>query len=108
MKPLFLSTNISTESISVLRLSKPKDGKRKPRIVNVILANEKQTVEFLRQCSNIRNSRFKHLSISSGKTPRELNFCRSLEAELHSRKNQGDVNIRIKYKRRIPKIVPLN
>ncbi|CAH1970054.1 unnamed protein product [Acanthoscelides obtectus] len=98
-----------TPSITVTnirRLGKFDENRTIGRPIKVKLANVEQVSELIKKCPSLRNSsEFKHISISTDKTPRQMNFYKTLKSELEERKNKGETNLKIKYVGGVPKIV---
>lgn len=85
--------------IKTLRLGKYTPGKNRP--LKVFLENQFEVREILRN----RNKLSDKLKIYSDQTPTQKIMMQELSQELNRRKNNGEVNLTIKYVKGIPKIV---
>nr|CAH7760257.1 unnamed protein product [Callosobruchus chinensis] len=90
-----------TESVTVTnirRLGKYDRNRTSARPVKVSLANAEQVSELIRKSQTLKNSEaFKHVSISTDKTPRQMDLYKAVKSELEERKKKGETNIKIKH-----------
>nr|CAH7743933.1 unnamed protein product [Callosobruchus chinensis] len=98
-----------TESVTVTnirRLGKYDRNRTSARPVKVSLANAEQVSALIRKSQTLKNSEaFKHVSISTDKTPRQMDLYKAVKSELEERKKKGETNIKIKHVNGTPKIV---
>lgn len=80
----------------------------KNRIIKITLASDDMVHNVLRNSYHLRNiQRFKEVSISQDRTPRQIEHYKKIKNQLMERNNKGE-NCKIKYVNGVPKIVPLN
>lgn len=105
----FISETVSTDDISTYRIGKFNPSSDRPRLLKVALGDQKSALHILKSSRKLKDcDAFKHLSISSDKTPKQMQYYRMLKLELDRRKAGGEENIGIRYVHGIQKIVNLN
>lgn len=101
---------VLAENANIFRLGKFNATSQKPRPIRLRFDNEHMVQDIIRKFVRARkdNNRFKHISISSDRTPKQLEHLKATKMELEERKNAGEQNIKIQFVRGSPKIVSLN
>ncbi|KAJ3660024.1 hypothetical protein Zmor_011680 [Zophobas morio] len=101
-----------TEEVKPVRLGKFDGSKQhRSRPIRVRLSSSNAVHTVIRNAKKIRAvETFSALSVSFDRTPRELNFYKSVKEELNTRRLNGETNLQIKYRNGIPAIVsvPIN
>lgn len=96
--------NNEAECTELTRLGKYQSTKIRP--IKVTLSNDKQVLSVIRNAKNLRNNRvYRNISISYDRTKRQIEYYKSLKAELDERRSQGEHDCKIKYFNGVPKIV---
>nr|CAI5829945.1 unnamed protein product [Callosobruchus analis] len=104
----FISEDVPKSNLSH-RLGTFNLNREKPRPIKVSLPDESAVLKVIRNCKKLKNSdKYKHISISFDKTPRQIGFYQDLKNQLIVRQNNGESNLKIKYVQGTPKIVSLN
>lgn len=98
--------DLNSTDLDQVRVGKFMPGKSRPIKINV--GNERQVATVIRNAKSLKTSRFKQVSLSYDRTPRQLAYFRKVKEELVQRQNNGEDNIRIKYIHNIPKIISTN
>lgn len=103
--------HVNTSNFKVVRLGKklaPVNAGR-PRPIKVVLGDSSISSEIFRRSSELKlNPQFKHLTITSDKTPKQQMEYKNIRQQLLERKQAGETNIKIKFVRGIPAIVNIN
>lgn len=98
--------SMNSSSIKVLRVGSKNADKARP--LKVILDNETSVMYFLSgfslESAVALDHCFSGIRVSRDRTPREIDFFRSLKSELDARVSQGE-DLTIKYKNNVPCIV---
>lgn len=96
--------------VKVSRLGKFIATNERPRPMRVNLGAEKLVHEIIRNFISAKSTdgQLRHLSISFDRTPRQLDYLKKTKSELRRRQDNGETNLKIKFHRGIPSIVPLN
>lgn len=95
--------------LHVSRLGRTQNSASRPRPLKVCCKDSGTVVGVLKQCYKIgSNPRLKHLTVASDKTPKQIQFYKSVKEQLMQRISAGDANLRIKHIRGIPTIVKVN
>lgn len=90
------------------RLGRFDPSKSSPRPVKVTLDNEKLVHDTIHRATVLRdNPDFSNIRISLDRTPRQIQHYNSLKSEMAGRVAAGE-QLKIKYTKGIPRIVPLN
>lgn len=90
------------------RLGKYDPSRSSPRPIKLTLPNEKLVHDIIHKAKNLRNiPEFKNVHISLDRTPRQIRYYNSLKTEMTDRVAAGE-QLRIRYNRGIPRVVPLN
>lgn len=101
-----VGSSINIDHINVQRLGKYGTDARRPRPLRIILPSEREIGFLLKNSNKLKtNQKYKNISISTDKTPRQINAYRELKKELEERRSHGESNLMIKYHNGIPKIV---
>lgn len=91
------------------RLGRLVPGNTRPRLIKVMFDNEETVRQLLLNSGALKKSdRFGNIIVTSDKTPRQMEQYRAVKEELNNRKNSGENNLKIKYIKGVPQIVPLN
>lgn len=105
----YLSPDATSDNIKPTRLGKYDATKNNSRPIKITLCDEATVHNLIRKAKTLRDSdSFKKINISLDRTPRQLEYYRSLKSELNQRLSDGETNLQIKYVRGIPKIVSVN
>lgn len=92
-----------------VRLGKYDATKNNPRPIKISLRDEATVHNFIRKAKTLRDREtFKNVNISLDRTPRQIEYYRTVKNELIQRSSEGETNLQIKYVRGIPKIVSVN
>lgn len=96
--------------VSVLRLGKfDSTNTERKRPIKVILSSNLNIPTIFRSSKKLKTiDGYKHLSISSDKTPFQTKLYKKTKDELYQRQQKGESNIALRYIRGIPKIVPID
>lgn len=105
----YLSPNFTTDNMKPVRLGKYDATKNNPRPIKISLRDEATVHNFIRKAKTLRDREtFKNVNISLDRTPRQIEYYRTVKNELIQRSSEGETNLQIKYVRGIPKIVSVN
>ncbi|KAJ3659810.1 hypothetical protein Zmor_011478 [Zophobas morio] len=108
--PKILSTlNVNEEQISFFRLGR-FDGSKEIRCrpIKVILPTINNVNTALKNAASLKTSNdFASISISSDRTPMQIQIYKNTKFEMNNRITNGENNLRIKYKNGIPTIITL-
>lgn len=95
--------------VKAIRIGKADHNRNTPRPIKVTVNDEFLTHEIIRKAKNLSNTvRYKDIRISLDRTPRQIDYYKSVKSQLTERIAGGENNLRIKYVRGIPRIVSLN
>lgn len=101
-----LLPDLPFDNFSSFRLGKSNANGNRPRLLKANFQNEDIVRQLLRKSNKLKDSvDYKHIIISSDKTPKQIEHYRVLKRELEERISNGEHNIKIKYIKGIPKIV---
>lgn len=103
------TANIPTQNVNLkpIRLGKYTPGKNRPIKIN--LESEDHVHLVIKKARELKNmDRFKHISISLDRTPKQIDDYRNVKKIFDERKNNGETNIKIKYINGYPRIIHLN
>lgn len=93
--------------IKILRVGKGKSNGMKP--VKVVFANDSDSTKFITNFSTDSATRldvcFSGVKVSRDRTPRELDYLKTLRSELEHRTSRGEKDLRIKYLNNVPHII---
>lgn len=104
IKSVCPNLDIKVDDIQLYRLGRPNEVK--PRPVKVIFSSNNIASTIISQAKHLKTSQqFSHISISSDKTPRQMEDYRRIKQQLNERIQAGESNIKIKHINGIPKIV---
>lgn len=93
---------------NVFRLGMPNSSNTRPRPIKLCLTNEEDALKLLKKSQALKETNeFKEVFLTSDKTPREIEFYKSIKSEFLDRKNNGEDDIKIKYVDNVPKIVKI-
>lgn len=99
-------TNGALESLKVVRIGKREVGKTRP--MKVMMKEEEDVKTVLLKVKEIKqNQCYKNLTFSCDRTKQQLAEYKNLKQILTSRKENGEVDIGIRYIQGVPKIVKL-
>lgn len=105
----YLSPTYDTSNINQFRLGKFDATKTSARPIKIILNDEQLVHELIRNAKQLQNhDTLSGVRISLDRTPRQLEYYRSLKNEMNMRTANGESNLQIKHVRGIPKIISLN
>lgn len=94
-------------NLKPIRLGRYSPGKNRP--IKVTLESEDQVHMIIKKARELKNvDRFKHISISVDRTPKQIEDYRNVKKAFDERKNNGETNIKIKYINGYPRIIHLN
>lgn len=100
-------SGVNLDGIKTLRVGNKSSNKTRP--LKVILDSEANVSKFLSNFSSESareiDNRFSKVRVSRDRTPREMEFFKSLKLELERRIAQGEKDITIKYRNNVPCIV---
>lgn len=98
---------LSVAHIRPIRLGTFATNKTRP--IKIMLESDNCVGKVLRNANKLKaNQRYKHINISSDKTKKQIEFYNTLKSELKQRSDAGEMNLRIKYVNKIPRIVSEN
>ena len=104
--------SVQTTDLVPKRLGRFSDLNPRPRPIKVTLSNESDVQRIIRNAKKLKgNDKFKDMSVSLDRTPRQLAYYKKVKQELTERTNRGETNLRIRYINDVPKIIsssPLN
>ena len=101
--------DIDVDSISFNRLGKFNLNSNRSRPIKVTFQNESTVHKLIKNSSRLKESeRFKNVSVSFDKTPKQISYYQELKQQLTEREREGERNLKIKYIQGVPKIVTLN
>lgn len=104
----FLEVNSTEWDIKPMRLGRINPSTQRPRPIKLVLSSEEDVHCILRKASKLKNSEFDGVHISQDRTPREIDYYKSLKNEMAERISKGEINLRIKYQKGVPVIQSLN
>lgn len=105
----YLRPGVTFGDLSVLRLGKYDPERMRPRLLRVTLSAETMVRDIIGGAKLLKdNASYNDIRIFHDRTPKQVDYYKSLKAELSRRKDQGEQDLRIKYVRGIPKIVSSN
>lgn len=105
---LKIQPDLNVDNIKPIRLGRFDVNNARPRLLKITLSDEQQVLNTIRKAKTIKNyNEYKHVSIFSDRTPRQINYYKDIKNQLTERINSGE-NCRIKYVNGVPKIVTLN
>ena len=103
-----LSTDIPT-NVQSFRLGVSDTNRERPRPLKVTLPNEADVLKIIKNAKKLKGlDKFKNISISFDRTPRQISYYQELKSELIERQNNGEMGLKIKYIHGVPKITSLN
>lgn len=101
--------SFTTDGIKTFRVGKKHPGSVKPRPLKVILSNQSDVAEFLRNFSADAAAQvhqaFSSVRVSRDRTPCESKHLQTLNSELKERVSKGESNLTIKFINNVPQIV---
>ena len=103
------SANIPAQHVNLkpIRLGRYSLGKNRP--IKVSLESEDHVRMIIKKARELKNmDRFKHISISLDRTPKQIDDYRNVKKIFEERKNNGETDIKIKFINGCPKIIHLN
>lgn len=104
-----LTPSLNLDNVNPYRLGKFDATKITSRPIRVVLNDEQTVFDLIKKAKNLQNhNSYSKIRISLDRTPRQLEYYRSLKMELDRRTSEGATNLRIKYIRGVPKIAALN
>lgn len=104
-----ITPNAETSEISMFRLGRYNKTAPNSRPIKVTFRDVSDVHAVIRDARKLRsNEKYKNISISFDKTPRQVESYKVLKRELVERSVNGEKNLKIKYVRGIPKIMSLN
>lgn len=104
-----LIPSLDMSGVKLHRLGRFNPSAPSPRPVKVALGSEDDVHAVIRSCNRLRNNpEYSRIAVSYDRTPRQLADYRNLKVQLNERIGNGESNLKIKYIRGAPKIVPLN
>lgn len=104
---MFSAVSVDSDVTKLTRLGAYDPSKRSPRPLKITLRKEEDVHKMIKKARTIKGiERYKHINISLDRTPKQIELYKKVKTELDSRKNDGEENIRIKYVKGIPQIVP--
>lgn len=92
--------------IKVIRIGKFSEGKVRP--VKIVMPCEDNVRNIIKVAKNLRNTKYKNVSLGYDRTPTQNQCYRDLKKSLDERIKNGERNIGIKFVNGSPKIVHLN
>lgn len=104
-----VAPSLDVSTVNSHRLGRLRPGADRPRPVKIVLRSEDDVRTVIRNANKLRETpRFSRIYVSYDKTARQIELYKDVKRQLDERVAGGEKNIRIKYMRGIPKIVPLN
>lgn len=103
--------HVNTSNIKVVRLGKkiPSANADRPRPIKLMLGDSSISSEIFRRSLELKlMPEFKHLTITSDKTPKQQMEYKNIRQQLLERKRAGETNVKIKFVKGIPTIVNVN
>lgn len=101
------SPNTNLDDIKIFRMGGGKQGRTKP--IKIVFKSDSDAIKFISNFSNEvatqTDQRFSGVKVSRDRTPRELEYLKSLRLELEQRISRGETDITIKYVNNVPHIV---
>lgn len=105
----YVSPDINVENLEVQRLGRFNADSERRRPLKVRLNSTQDVHHIIKKTNTLLNSPvFKNIHISLDRTKRQIDYYKKVKAELDKRKNEGETNLKIKYKKGIPTIDALN
>lgn len=104
----FVSTDVSTQDLNPIRLGKYLPDSHKPRPIRITFDNEQTVNTIIRNAKQLKGSEFRNISISFDRTPKQIEYYKTLKKQLDERISNGEANLRIKNINGVPKITSLN
>lgn len=104
----FMSEDTNALDIKPIRLGKYLPNMGKPRPIKVVFKDEQIVHNIINKSRQLKNSEFSYVSISPDRTPKQIEYYKTLKNELNERKAKGENNLTIKYINGIPTIKSLN
>nr|CAH7714010.1 unnamed protein product [Callosobruchus chinensis] len=101
-----MNRDIDAQAIKPIRLGKHVEGKSRP--IKVYFGSEQQVTQIIHNARALRNSRYKKVSVSYDRTPRQQAHYKRIKEQLQERENAGEANLKIKYVNGTPRIVSGN
>lgn len=99
---------LNVDNIKPVRLGRFSENNTRPRLLKITLSDEQQVLKIVKRAKILRDyDDYKHISIFSDRTPRQIQYYKNVKNQLIERINSGE-NCRIKYINGVPKIVALN
>ena len=77
----------------------------RPRLIKIKLKNAETVKVVLRKKSKLQNTEFSHVHIFDDKTTSQRQYLKDLRNELHTRTDNGEANLTIKYVKGLPHIL---
>ncbi|KAJ3655487.1 hypothetical protein Zmor_014617 [Zophobas morio] len=103
---LTIKPDLQLTNSQVRRLGKYVETNTHPRPIRITLNNEEDVIGILRNARVLKShDQFKHISLSSDRTPRQLAYYKTLKQQLFIRTANGEKNLSLKYQNGIPKII---
>lgn len=99
-----ISPEEPTHIVKTFRIGKNINNSR-PRPIKVVLSDQYEAKRILRLKGNLMSSEFSSFVIKDDKTPKQMEFLKSVQDELKLRLDNGESNLTIKYIKSIPTIV---
>nr|CAH7766646.1 unnamed protein product [Callosobruchus chinensis]CAH7767573.1 unnamed protein product [Callosobruchus chinensis] len=108
-KMLELISPDARPTMKPFRLGKFDPTRDKPRPVKIVLLNNLQVQQCVRNVSKLKaNNSYRGINISFDKTPKQVEYYKQIREQLNRRIEAGENNLRIKHVRGIPIIVSEN
>lgn len=100
---------VACNIVSTTRLGKfDPTAKHRRRPIKIQLPSEGDVLSVVRNSNKLKKSGFSNISVSRDSTPMQRELYLSVKSEMQQRIENGERNLRIKYKSGIPTIVQLN
>lgn len=101
--------DINANNIKPTRLGKYDAGRPTPRPVKVTLDSESLVLKLVKNNKKLKeNAMYERISVSTDRTPRQMEYYRTLKQELQRRTSDGEVGLRLRYVHGMPRIVQEN
>lgn len=105
----YLSPDIDTNNIDPRRLGKPIATNNRPRPIKITFNNENPVHTCISKASKLKNSTaYTNITISYDRTPKQVEYYKKIKSELQERVSSGEIGLKIKYIKGIPKIISEN
>nr|CAH7741774.1 unnamed protein product [Callosobruchus chinensis] len=102
-----VAPELDLQNVASVRVGRFLNSKKRP--IKIVLGNADTVRKVLINAKKIKsNNDYKHVSISSDRTKKQIEYFKAVKQELDDRIRAGDTNCRIKYFNDVPRIVTLN